>query len=101
VPADNGAGYLSREFARTCDELTIRPKRTRAYRPQTNGKAERLIQTLLRECVYRFSYASSDQRHAAIVRYVHFYNHQRGDSSLNDNASISRFTGNNVLRRNI
>ncbi len=61
---------------------------------------ERLIQTLLRECVYRFAYDSSDQRREAIGRYVHFYNHHRGHSSLNDNAPISRLTGNNVLRRN-
>ena len=101
VLTDNGSGYVSREFAATCEELSIRRKRTRSHRPQTNGKAERLIQTLLRECVYRFAYDSSDQRCDAIGRYVHFYNHHRGHSSLNDNAPISRLTGNNVVRRNI
>jgi transposase InsO family protein len=100
VLTDNGPGYISREFAGTCDELTIRRKRTRSHRPQTNGKAERLIQTLLRECVYRFSYDSSEQRCHAIDRYIHFYNHHRAHSSLNDNAPITRLTGNNVLRRN-
>jgi len=100
VLTDNGPGYISREFAHTCDELTIRRKRTRSHRPQTNGKAERLIQTLLRECIYRFSYDSSDQRREAIGRYLHFYNHHRGHSSLNDSPPISRLTGNNVLRRN-
>ncbi len=101
VLTDNGSGYISREFAHTCDDLEIRPKRTRSHRPQTNGKAERLIQTLLRECVYRFSYDSSEQRREAIGRYVHFYNHHRDHTSLNDNAPITRLTGNNVLRRNI
>jgi transposase InsO family protein len=100
VLTDNGSGYISRQFALTCDELTIRRKRTRSHRPQTNGKAERLIQTLLRECVYRFSYDSSEQRRHAIDRYMHFYNHHRAHSSLNDNAPITRLTGNNVLRRN-
>jgi transposase InsO family protein len=100
VLTDNGPGYLSRDFAGTCDELTIRAKRTRSHRPQTNGKAERLIQTLLRECIYRFAYQSSDQRREAMGRYVHFYNHHRGHSSLNDKPPISRLTGNNVLRRN-
>jgi transposase InsO family protein len=100
VLTDNGSGFISREFARTCDELTIRRKRTRSHRPQTNGKAERLIQTLLRECVYRFAYDSSEQRRRAIDRYMHFCNHHRAHSSLNDSAPISRLIGNNVLRRN-
>lgn len=101
VLTDNGSGYISREFARTCDALTIRRKRTRSHRPQTNGKAERLIQTLLRECLYRFSYDSSEQRRQALGRYIHFYNHHRAHSSLNDNAPISRLIGNNVLTRDI
>ena len=101
VLTDNGAGYISREFGGTCDELAIRRKRTRSHRPQTNGKAERLIQTLLRECVYRFAYDSSEQRRHAIERYIHFYNHHRGHSSLNDNAPISRLIGKNVLIRDI
>lgn len=100
VLTDNGPGYISREFAHTCDDLGIKRKRTRPYRPRTNGKAERLIQTLLRECIYRFSYDSSSQREQALGRYLHFYNHHRGHTSLNDNAPISRLTGNNVLTRN-
>jgi transposase InsO family protein len=99
VLTDNGAGYLSRQFAHTCDELTIRRKRTRSHRPQTNGKAERLIQTLLRECIYRFSYDTSEQRRQALERYIHFYNHHRAHTALNDNAPISRLIGNNVMRR--
>jgi len=99
VLTDNGPGYISREFNRACAELGARHARTRPYRPRTNGKAERFIQTLLRECIYRFSYDSSAQREQALSRYTHFYNHHRGHSALNDNAPISRLIGNNVLRR--
>jgi transposase InsO family protein len=99
VLTDNGGGYISGAFARTCDDLGIRRRRTRPYRPRTNGKAERLIQTLLRECIYRFAYDSSAQRQESVNRYIHFYNHHRGHSSLSDRAPISRLIGNNVLRR--
>lgn len=87
------------EFARRCDELGIKRRRTKPYRPRTNGKAERLIQTLLRECIYRFSYESSNQRQQELDRYLHFYNHHRGHSSLDDNPPFSRLIGNNVLTR--
>jgi transposase InsO family protein len=96
---DNGGSYRSRVFAATADELGIRRKRTRPYTPRTNGKAERLIQTLLRECIYRFSYASSEQRQEHLSRYMHFYNYHRAHTSLNMNPPISRLIGNNVLRR--
>ena len=99
VLTDNGGGYISHEFARRCDELGIKRRRTKPYRPRTNGKAERLIQTLLRECIYRFSYQSSQQREQQLDRYLHFYNHHRGHSSLDDNAPFSRLIGNNVLTR--
>jgi transposase InsO family protein len=99
VLTDNGGGYISRDFARACGQLGTRHAFTKPYRPRTNGKAERFIQTLLRECIYRFAYDSSDQRREALNRYLHFYNHHRGHSSLNDNPPISRLIGNNVLRR--
>ena len=99
VLTDNGGGYISRAFARVCEELSIKRRRTKPYRPRTNGKAERLIQTLLRECIYRFSYSSSAEREDALGRYLHFYNHHRSHSSLHDNPPISRIIGNNVLRR--
>jgi len=99
VLTDNGGGYISGAFRRTCDDLGICRRRTRPYRPRTNGKAERLIQTLLRECVYRFAYDSSDARRECLARYIHFYNHHRAHSSLDDQPPISRFIGNNVLRR--
>lgn len=99
VLTDNGGGYISHEFGRTCSDLAISPRRTKPYRPRTNGKAERFIQTLLRECIYRFAYDSSHQRQQALDRYIHFYNHHRGHSSLNDAAPISRLLRNNVLTR--
>ena len=52
VLSDNGGCYRSREFLKTCAELSIAPRRTRPYRPQTNGKEERMIQTLIREWAY-------------------------------------------------
>jgi transposase InsO family protein len=97
---DNGGSYKSRVFAAAADELCIRRKRTRPYTPRTNGKAERFIQTLLRECIYRFSYVSSQQRQEHLSRYLHFYNYHRAHTSLNMNPPISRLVGNNVLRRN-
>jgi transposase InsO family protein len=99
VLTDNGGGYISDAFRQACEDLGIRRRRTRPYRPRTNGKAERLIQTLLRECIYRFAYDSSAQRQESLNRYIHFYNHHRGHSSLNDYPPISRLAGNNVLRR--
>ena len=98
---DNGGSYRSREFAKACNDLRIKHKRTKPYRPRTNGKAERFIQTLLRECIYRFAYDNSAQRAEALCRYLHFYNHHRSHSALNNAAPISRLTGNNVLRRDI
>ena len=59
VMSDNGNGYISRVFRATCAELGLRHLRTRAYTPRTNGKAERFIQTLLREWAYAEPYASS------------------------------------------
>lgn len=99
VLTDNGGSYVSHEFRRICDALGIKRKRTRPYTPRTNGKAERLIQTLLRECIYRFAYDSSEQRQHALGRYQHFYNHHRGHSALKDRPPIDRLIGNNVLTR--
>lgn len=98
VLTDNGGAYVGRAFATTCAELGIRHKRTRPYTPRTNGKAERFIQTTLRECAYRFSFANSAQRRRALGRFVHFYNHHRLHSSLGYNPPISRLDGNNLLR---
>jgi transposase InsO family protein len=59
VMTDNGSAVLSEQFAKTCEIVNVRHKRTKPYTPRTNGKAERFIQTLLREWAYRFSYGTS------------------------------------------
>src|SRR4029453_16580512 len=100
VMTDNGAAYRASAFAATCAELQLRHKRTRPYTPRTNGKAERFIQTLLREWAYRFAYNSSAERKRWLVPYMHFYNFHRAHSSLAYNPPISRLDRNNVLARN-
>jgi len=100
VMTDNGNGYISRLFRASCAELQLRHLRTRAYTPRTNGKAERFIQTLLREWAYRFAYQSSAERQRWLAPYVHFYNYHRAHSALGYNPPISRLDRNNVLKRN-
>ena len=99
VMTDNGSAFVSREFTTLCRSMSIRHLRTRPYTPRTNGKAERFIQTLLREWAYRFTYSSSDERRRWLVPYVHFYNVHRAHSSIGDNPPISRLDRNNVLTR--
>jgi transposase InsO family protein len=100
VMTDNGSAFLSGLFARTCEALKVRHKRTRPYTPRTNGKAERFIQTLLREWAYRFSYNTSDERKQWLTPYLHFYNYHRAHTALGYNPPVSRLDKNNVLRRN-
>lgn len=100
VMTDNGSAFLSRQFRQHCTTLGVVHKRTRPYTPRTNGKAERFIQTLLREWAYRFTYTSSAERKHWLAPYVHFYNYHRAHTSLGDNPPISRLDRNNVLRRN-
>lgn len=97
---DNGPGYLSQQFAAACRTLSITHKRTRPYRPQTNGKVERMIQTLLREWAYRFAYRTSTERREWLRPYLHFYNAHRRHSALNYNAPVSRLDRKNVLANN-
>jgi len=87
---DNGFGYLSRLFAQACEELRARHGRTRPYRPRTNGKVERFIQTLLREWAYATSYANSRVRTQALRRWLTHYNRRRPHSSLAGVAPFSR-----------
>lgn len=98
VMTDNGPAYVSKTFAATCEALKLGHRRTRPYTPRTNGKAERLIQTLLREWAYRFPFHSSAQRAALLPQYLHFYNHHRSHRSLGELPPISRLDRNNVLR---
>lgn len=100
VMTDNGPGYVSNAFRDACSALGLRHKRIRPYRPKTNGKVERLIQTLLREWAYRFAYSTSAERRRWLTPYLHFYNVHRAHSALNYNPPISRLERKNVLTRN-
>lgn len=100
VMTDNGSGYVSHPFSAFCRALGVRHLRIRPYTPKTNGKVERMIQTLLREWAYRFAYNSSDERGDWLRPYLHFYNVHRSHSALSDNPPISRLPGNNVLTLN-
>lgn len=82
VLSDNGSGYVSKVFRATCEALAIRHQRTRAYTPRTNGKAERFIQTLLREWAYVVPYATSRERQVRLRRYLRFYNCERPHAAL-------------------
>lgn len=90
VLTDNGAAYLSRAFATACTRLGFIHKRTRAYRPRTNGKAERFIQTLLREWAYRRPYPTSARRRRALAPWVRYYNRKRPHTALNYRAPLTR-----------
>ena len=82
VLTDNGGCYRSQEFSTACAELAISPRRTRPYRPETNGKAERFIQTLLREWAYRRRYRTSNQRCKRLAPWLRYYNRERPHSAL-------------------
>jgi transposase InsO family protein len=90
VLTDNGSAYVSHIFADLCAQRSIAHKRTRPYRPCTNGKAERLIQTLLREWAYKRPYTSSRRRIAALPRWLDHYNHRRPHGSLGGKSPITR-----------
>jgi transposase InsO family protein len=91
VLTDNGAAYKSRRFAGVCRTWQLRHRFTRPYTPRTNGKAERFIQTLLREWAYRHAFISSARRTAALVPYLRFYNHRRPHASLGRRSPWTRF----------
>lgn len=88
---DNGMAYRAHVFADVCRRWTVRHRFTRPYRPQTNGKAERLIQTLLREWAYRFPYRTSVRRTRALKPFLRFYNHRRPHASLGRQSPWTRF----------
>jgi len=77
VLTDNGSLYRSKVFRRALRRLRIRHLRTRPYHPQTNGKVERWIRTVLSECLYREVFRSSDERRLALDRFVGYYNDER------------------------
>ena len=90
VMTDNGPAYRSGLFAQMCHTTGARHIFTRPYRPQTNGKAERFIQTLLREWAYKRIYETSARRAAALGAWLTYYNRRRPHGSLNDRPPISR-----------
>jgi len=96
---DNGAAFRSRDFAQACRALNIHHRFTRAYRPQTNGKAERFIQSALREWAYGWTYQNSQHRIRALARWQHHYNWHRPHSGIGGVAPMSRLPAsrNNVL----
>jgi transposase InsO family protein len=100
VLTDRGSAYRSNLFAATCQQLGLRHLFTKPYRPQTNGKAERFIQTLTREWAYARSYDSSDHRATFLPHYLHDYNFHRPHSALRAQPPSSRLpkTADNLLR---
>jgi transposase InsO family protein len=90
IMTDNGSAYISHAFATTIQRLGARHLRTRPYTPRTNGKAERLIQTLLREWAYVRPYRSSALRSLALRPYLAYYNTQRGHTALSLQPPVSR-----------
>jgi transposase InsO family protein len=100
VMTDNGSCYRSRAFGKACKALGLRHIRTKPYTPKTNGKAERFIQTSLREWAYARAYNTSDERTAELPRWLHRYNWHRPHGSIGSKPPISRLslTGNNLLR---
>jgi len=100
VMTDNGACYKSFDFRDACRDLGLRHIRTRPYTPKTNGKAERFIQTALREWAYAQAYPSSERRAVELPVWLHRYNWHRPHGSLNSKPPISRLalSEDNLLR---
>jgi transposase InsO family protein len=92
VMTDNGSAYRSHLHAQLCRQLGLRHLRTRPYRPRTNGKAERFIQTLLREWAYAQLFQTSQQRTAALERWLLHYNFTRTHGALGHKPPGSRLT---------
>jgi len=100
VMTDNGACYRSKAFRKACRDLGLKHIRTRPYTPKTNGKAERFIQTALREWAYAQAYDTSAMRAAELPFWLHRYNWHRPHGSLKSKPPISRLalSENNLLR---
>ena len=92
VLSDNGSAYKSRLWQATCDQLGISVKKTRPYRPQTNGKIERFHRTMADGWAYNRHYDSEAERRAALAGWVHEYNHHRPHSAIGGKPPISRLT---------
>ena len=94
--SDNGAAYVSRSFAKACRALGLKHIRTRPYTPRTNGKAERVIQTLCREWAYSMPFHNSDERNGWLPGYLSIYNRIWSHSALGGRSLQQRF--NELLR---
>jgi transposase InsO family protein len=92
VLSDNGSAYRSYAWRDACAELGLVHKRTRPYRPQTNGKIERFHRTLADGWAYARFYESTDHRNAALPDWLHFYNHHRAHSAIGGKPPITRLT---------
>jgi transposase InsO family protein len=90
VLTDNGAAYIATAHAIACRRLAIKHLRTRPYRPQTNGKAERFIRTMLAGWAYGAIYASSQERTRALDGWLWRYNHHRPHAALGHRPPVSR-----------
>ena len=99
VLTDNGRVFTSHLVKAAYEEHAVKHRRTRPYRPRTNGKAERFIQTLLREWAYAKPYANADERNHALRPWLQWYNEQRQHISLGNKTPMSRVT--NVLKDDI
>ncbi len=95
VLSDNGSAYRSHLWRDTCHDLGITPKRTRPYRPQTNGKIERFHRTLADRWAFARHYTGESQRRDALPGWLHEYNHHRPHTAIGRRPPISRLT--NVL----
>jgi transposase InsO family protein len=92
VLSDNGSAYRSYAWRDACAELRVTTKRTRPYRPQTNGKVERFHRTLADGWAYARLYESTEQRNAALPGWLHFYNHHRAHSAIGGQPPVTRLT---------
>ncbi len=97
---NNGSAYRSRLFAKTCQALGIKHTFTKPYRPQTNGKAERFIQTCLREWAYGRIWNNSAERADWLPAFLAYYNARRPHSALGHKPPASRLGGKNLLQLN-
>ncbi len=100
VMTDNGSCYISGDFRKACADLGLKHIRTKPYTPKTNGKAERFIQTALREWAYAQAYPTSDRRAAELPAWLHRYNWHRPHGGIKSQTPISRLGLNrdNLLR---
>ncbi|PRI16633.1 IS481 family transposase [Mycobacterium shigaense] len=92
VLLDNGSAYRSFAWRDACAELRVTPKRTRPYRPQTNGKIERFHRTMADGWAYARHYQSTKERDTALAGWLHFYNFHRAHSAIAGKPPVTRLT---------